>query len=987
MNLFTRLTTLAVGLVAVASAAWADVPFKTSTVENGEFGSGTIWYTMQIGNNGYVISNNGTANYISLTKTTSELDDADLWCFVGDDTNGYKVYNKEAGAGKVLASPTTMTGTEGGTAYVVLKDADNLGNYTDTWLFSASTDLGDDVNGQYMYQKGTPANKINDRERILAFWTGGQDHGSTLKIEFAETEIDVTFSAGTATKTNGTVVSSSSGGFYHYWKSTATDPQITINAGYNNMSVSGDNITAYVGTNTTSQDYTITTSSTTDYVVYGYSFDFKMASTTAITVSGGGQTLTATSSDQNITVTGLEEPSASFTLSGGNYGVELSNFTITVRAALTEPEPQTDLMISTGLPNYRIPAIAKAYNGDLIAVADYRYNGSDIGGGKLDLRYRISHDNGANWDEIKTLVAGDDYAVGSSKATKFMHVGFGDPCIVADRESPRVLIMSCTGDVMFPSGTRADHQGIARFYSTDNGATWSEPEDISESIYTQFDNSAIGTPNSMFIGSGRVFQSSTVKVNDYYRLYCSVLYKDVSGTNKNYVLYSDDFGENWSVLGGVDVAPIPSGADEPKTEELPDGSILCSSRMTGGRYYNIFHFTDSEKAEGSWGAMATSNSSTNGVVATGNSCNGEVMVLPVTRVEDKKDMYLILQSVPRGSGRTNVSIYYKALESVEDFTDATALAKDWDGYHQASYMGSAYSTMTLQADSTIGFLYEESTHGYDYTIVYKNYSLEQITDSAFTYNPEVDRATFLVDGIDAKLDAVKDGVGTNVGCYEADGVSAVETLVDEFKADPTMEKYEALTIAIQNLPTVPLTSTLKYRLRNNLYTTYYLTASTSAYNGATLDESNEEQLFTFIAGDNEGEWKIYNEAAGVYVGSTPSMYAYVPVATTEASAALYTLYALTPGLNALLCQSPTVSGLNALHLSQENNLVPWYYAASNEASFWFIEPTDIATDIATVETQTSDEKVSYYDLQGRRLNSAPRQGVYITSDRKKRIAR
>lgn len=979
MNIFTRLTTLAIGLLFAVGSAWADVPFKTSTIEDGNFAVGTNWYTIKIGSSGYVISDNGTASSIALSKVTTEYEAADLWCFVGDDTNGYKIYNKNAGAGKVLASPTTMSGTTGATAYVILKDTADLTGYTDTWLFTASSDLGSDVNGQYMYQKGTTANKVNNRDNILAFWTGGADAGSTLKIEFAETTIQVAPSTGTFTASN------SAGTWHSNWQSTATEPQISLNSGYNNMSTSDDNITAYVGSNVSSQDYTISTS--TDYVIYGYTFDFKMAASTAITVSGGDQSYTSTSENQTLTVTGLEEPTASFNLAGGNYGVVLSNFIVTVRVAAQEPEPQTDLMISTGLPNYRIPAIAKAYNGDLIAVADYRYNGSDIGGGKLDLRYRISKDNGATWSDITTLVAGDDYAIGSDKATKFMHVGFGDPCIVADRESSRVLLMSCTGDVMFPSATRADHQGIARFYSEDNGATWSEPEDISESIYTQFDNSTIGTPKSMFIGSGRVFQSSTVKVGEYYRLYCAVLYKDVNGTNKNYVLYSDDFGGSWSVLGGVDVAPIPSGADEPKTEELPDGSILCSSRMTGGRYYNIFHFTDSKTAQGSWGSMATSNSSSNGVVATGNSCNGEVMVLPVTRIEDNKDMYLILQSVPKGSGRTNVSIYYKELASIEDFTDADALSTDWDGYHQASYIGSAYSTMALQADSTIAFLYEEDTYGYSYTIVYKNYSIEQITDSTYKYNPDVNRAAFLVDGIDIKLEKVKEGVGTNVGCYEASAVSTIEALVDEFKADPTTEKYEALNVAIENLATIPLNSEQKFRLRNYLYPTYYLTASTSALTGATLNSNDGKQLFSFLPAETEGEWVIYNETSGIYVGSTPAMYSSVPVVTSEASASTYTLYALSPGLNALLCQSPTTSGLNALHMNSSYSLVPWYYGASNQASFWYIEPTDIATDIAAVEAQTKSEKVSYYDLQGRRLNQAPRQGVYITSDRKKRIAR
>ena len=135
-----------------------------------------------------------------------------------------------------------------------------------------------------------------------------------------------------------------------------------------------------------------------------------------------------------------------------------------------EHEPQTDLLISTGQPNYRIPAITKAYNGDIIAVADYRFTGSDIGYGRLDLHSKVSTDNGTTWSDMKEVVRGIDYVKGQT-SSPYLQTGFGDPCIVADRESNRVLLMSCTGDVMFPSGTRTYHQGIARFYSEDNGQT------------------------------------------------------------------------------------------------------------------------------------------------------------------------------------------------------------------------------------------------------------------------------------------------------------------------------------------------------------------------------------------------------------------------------------------------------------------------------------------------------------------------------------
>lgn len=401
-----------------------------------------------------------------------------------------------------------------------------------------------------------------------------------------------------------------------------------------------------------------------------------------------------------------------------------------------EPAPQAELFVTQTVESipYRIPAIAATSNGDLIAVVDYRHSRSDIGmapNGRIDLHARISKDNGHTWGDIFPIVEGQ-----GAQSKDFMHVGFGDPCIVADRESARVLVVSCGGNVSFPAGTRECHQNIACFFSDDYGATWSGPIDVAESVYSQFDNSPFGPVRAMFVGSGKIVQSQRVKVGDYYRLYCAVLVKDVAGKHVNFVLYSDDFGKSWSVLGGVDTTPIPQYGDEPKAEELPDGSVLISSRAWGGRLFNIYTFTDAEKATGSWAEMAYSSSNNNGTAAEKNACNGEVMLLPVTRTADGEKLHLMLQSVPLGPGRTNVGIYYKELDFTKKVTPEL-VAKVWDGCYQASTLGSAYSTMCWQKNNTVGFLFEEETHcntsGGGYTIVYQNYTLEQLTDGKYKF--------------------------------------------------------------------------------------------------------------------------------------------------------------------------------------------------------------------------------------------------------------
>lgn len=409
------------------------------------------------------------------------------------------------------------------------------------------------------------------------------------------------------------------------------------------------------------------------------------------------------------------------------------------------PEPQLpaaerhevfQLLNPTDIP-YRIPALAVTKDGTLIAVADYRHSGTDIGvtdKGRIDLHYALSYDNGNTWTDVMPLIEGK-----GDKSPDFMNVGFGDPCIVADRESNRVLLLSCAGNVSFQNGTRKNHQNIARFYSEDGGKTWSAPEDIAESIYSQFDETRYGPVRSMFVASGRIFQSPTVKVGNYYRLYCAVLIRDKYAKHMNYVLYSDDFGGEWKILGDANTPAVYDTADEPKVEELPDGSILISSRYNGGRYYNMFLFDDANTAQGQWLTKAFSGASNNGVVSADNSTNGEVMVLPVVRTADNKAMHLLLQSLPLGPQRKNVGIYYKELADQMDYLDPSFIAENWDGVLQVTTLNSAYSTMAWQRDNRLGFLYEEETHGASnlayggYTIVYECFDIEDITEGKYKY--------------------------------------------------------------------------------------------------------------------------------------------------------------------------------------------------------------------------------------------------------------
>lgn len=372
---------------------------------------------------------------------------------------------------------------------------------------------------------------------------------------------------------------------------------------------------------------------------------------------------------------------------------------------------------------YRIPTIAAMNNGNILALTDYRLCSKDIGYGRVDIHGRISRNGGRSWGDEFVLIEGS----GVSGATD---CGFGDAAIVADRESGDVLVMMVCGETVYwhENTNRQNPNRIAILRSTDNGKTWSQWEEITESVYTLFDDSVHGCVQSCFVGSGKILQSKQIKIGSHYRIYAALCARP----NGNRVIYSDDFGHTWHALGGPDALPVPNG-DEPKCEELPDGRVVISSRAWGGRYFNIYEYTDIASGTGAWDEVAGSGKRVNGCASLENACNGELLIVPAVRKADRNNVHLALQSVPLGPQRANVGIYYKELP--EDIASITpeSFAADWEKPYQVSDTTSAYSTMLLLKNGNIAFYYEESLtlNGWGYDMIYKEIPLEVITSGRY----------------------------------------------------------------------------------------------------------------------------------------------------------------------------------------------------------------------------------------------------------------
>lgn len=134
------------------------------------------------------------------------------------------------------------------------------------------------------------------------------------------TEVVYSTSTGSYTATNP------GGTWASKWVSTATNPQVTISVGANNIQVSSGNI--YSGNSGCT--YTIATEA--GYMITGYTIVGKAQDATqTLTPAEGGEAVTFnTDQDYTLTVSGIATQATSFTQSTPNNGIAITSFTITV---------------------------------------------------------------------------------------------------------------------------------------------------------------------------------------------------------------------------------------------------------------------------------------------------------------------------------------------------------------------------------------------------------------------------------------------------------------------------------------------------------------------------------------------------------------------------------------------------------------------------------------------------------------------------------
>lgn len=993
-------------------------PFVATSIVGGQFAEGTRWYTLKFKNTTLAAAaDDGTISEVAAMagradRTMPAQPDNYLWCFVGNATEGYTLYNKALGTSKALVATDPAMNTAEPTMETL------EGNQKCAkWWFSPSTNLTSPYTDPvYMQLKNADGYALNlsGQTGQICFWTGGKDNGSTVLIEPAY-----------STVLKPCVLDPDNATFYRQDKKTMgqkwntylisnyTDPVVTLanadgknNIGFNNTTSPKTVVIASVN----SQNYTLSVEK--GYIITGYSFTFKGGSgnTTVKDVTTSKTETADATTMKTFSVTGLTHQSVPFQVLTDFAHVQ--NLTVNIAPASVEilkqqladnAKYQTAVVFDNTQSHfgYRIPALGQDSNGKLFVAVDLRRTGADIGmgNGHNDIVMKTSNDHGATWDvNYTTIAAGDQTQDHSSKQWTY---SFGDPSIVVDCNNPQnVLVMCVGGHTSFFASKYEEPQHVVRLLSTDVGQTWKK-DSLTYQIYNLTKNSVGGQTYGLFLTSGKIMQSRYIKQGAYNRLYIAYPTNNTK-QNATFVIYSDDFRATWKLLGG-DMQLPSSGADESKVEEMPDGSVLVSVRNRGSntRGYSLFTYTDIAKGEGKWEFQTNATAMNNAV----NAVNGEILIVPARRKADGKQLFVALQSITLSKAREKVGVYFKELPDYNSYASAETLAADWQKGMQVSLMGSCYTGMELLTNDKIGYIYEEDAPGGigGYNIMFKQIPLEDLTNGKYAVDRSADRTPYVKQATEVlgkRVQKYKEANGKYVGMLKAESLSAVETALDGAEtavasAETTpnavavyaaQEKLaKAYNVLFNSVERVKIEDGKWYRLKNKLKTNVMLSSDDNILRPAPVNETTVDPalLFQFCRTD-EDSWTLKNAKNKVFVKVTPITNTSVSVTANREEAGKYNVVSTIEGLSYLQCLNPTRPAQPALHADNNGKIVAW--TITSDASQWFVEPVDYSEDTNGIKSLTSAKVATQevYNLNGQRISNLSQQkgGVYIVNGKK-----
>ena len=346
------------------------------------------------------------------------------------------------------------------------------------------------------------------------------------------------------------------------------------------------------------------------------------------------------------------------------------------RAAAAPPHVEVFPSGEGGYHTYRIPALIVSAKGTLLAFSEGR-KGSSSDTGDIDLFLRRSFDNGATWEPARVIADDGPNTI-------------GNPCPVVDRDTGTIwlLLTHNLGEDTEPQIMARTGKGTRTVWvmkSTDDGATWTKPVEITATTkdpgWTWY---ATGPGVGIQTRGGRLVIPCDHAVAS-------------TGAWRSHAIYSDDHGTTWR-LGGV----LGEPTNECQVAELSDGSLLMNMRSYHGKSRRAIAFSKD-------GGLTWSPETLDPALVE-PICQASLARLPDGR---------LLFSNPADPEKRNKMTIRLSSDEGKTWPVARLL---WAGT-------SMYSCLAPLPDGSIGNLYERVAGG-RYTISYARFGLEWLANGS-----------------------------------------------------------------------------------------------------------------------------------------------------------------------------------------------------------------------------------------------------------------
>lgn len=371
-------------------------------------------------------------------------------------------------------------------------------------------------------------------------------------------------------------------------------------------------------------------------------------------------------------------------------------------------DPDFEYVLATrgvgGYRQYRIPALAVSLQGTVLAAYDGRPNLDDLPS-PIDLLLRRSTDNGRTWDSQQVVRTGAGLN------------GYGDPSLLVDAETGRILLFHAAGTRagFFEASAGADPddddvQHCDLSFSDDDGLTWRHRR-LTGQLKRRPATGGAGAPaiTGIFAAAGQGVQIHTGPFRGrLVQQFVVLAATEIMAASA----YSDDHGETWVLGELIGAGPDGIGPNENKVAVLADGRLLLHSRATPRRLAAW-----SEDGGHSWSPLRPvqdlPDPSDNGSLARFDG-------LPTLTAlaSESTDSWLL------ASNNHDTSLRRNTVLSLSPDNGAT-----WPAKLLLCPGSSGYSTAARLPDGNIGVLYERQ--GYR-EIVFASLPIGQLTDQVAT---------------------------------------------------------------------------------------------------------------------------------------------------------------------------------------------------------------------------------------------------------------